>query len=211
MCELGGSAVFSVDCADGSAVKYDSVEDVLKLPNAGERRIERIRIATTEGSVAGSVSLKDSYFGAIAYDISGPQRDVFYVAGQLEDCIAALRQWYSPIASANLPVYLLASVITMSLSMWLFASTITLYDPGVFIKKEMPLSEGLVVFLVLIASFVLVGGTMFMARKYLFPVGIFACGDGKNRYDRLESVRLGVAVAFLISLLASIAAGKLLH
>src|SRR6266704_3180292 len=89
---------YTVGFSDGTNVRYDKVEDVIKLPNSDEHSIISLIAGTPEeGNQTAFVTLRksDPESPTVEYTLGGSQRNVVYLAAQLDDWVAAIRQWYS--------------------------------------------------------------------------------------------------------------------
>lgn len=89
---------FTVGFSDGTNVRYNDVEDIIKLPNSSEHSITSLIAGTQEeGNQTAYVTLRKPgrESPSLEYTLTGPQRNVVYLGAQLDDWVAAIRQWYS--------------------------------------------------------------------------------------------------------------------
>ena len=95
--EVSKALEYTVKYSDGTTVHYSNIEDIIKQPNAKPHSIVSVT-AAAEGSKgqSGYVILRamPPSSPSLEYTINGSQRNVIYVADQLDDWIAALRQWF---------------------------------------------------------------------------------------------------------------------
>src|SRR5260370_33956018 len=100
--ETSDTLEYTVKFSDGTSVHYDKIEDVIGQPNSDERSIVSLIAGTADEAVKSAyVNLKKNDSPSLEYTINGAQRDVIYFADQLDDWVAATRQWYSPFFSAS--------------------------------------------------------------------------------------------------------------
>jgi hypothetical protein len=98
--ETSDALEYTAKFSDGTSVHYDKIEDVIGQPNSDERSIVSLIAGTADGTVKSAyVNLKKNDSPSLEYTINGTQRDVIYFADQLDDWVAATRQWYSPFFS----------------------------------------------------------------------------------------------------------------
>src|SRR5216684_2492173 len=93
---------YTVGFSDGTSVHYNDVEDIIKLPNSNEHSIISLIAGTPEeGNQTAFVTLRksDPESPTLEYTLGGPQRNVVYLGAQLDDWVAAIRQWYSFVRS----------------------------------------------------------------------------------------------------------------
>jgi hypothetical protein len=98
--EVSEEIKYALSCSDGSSFEFSSVEDVLNIPNTKERQINSISI-NIPWHQEPQVRMKfraEGYTSPIEYEITGGEKDVFYLSDKLDECISSLRQWYSTIA-----------------------------------------------------------------------------------------------------------------
>src|SRR5882672_8305131 len=100
--ETSDSLEYTVKFSDGTTVNYNKIADVIERPNSDERSIVSLIAGTADEQVKSAyVNLKNSGSPSLEYTINGTQRDVVYFADQLDDWVAATRQWYSPFFSGE--------------------------------------------------------------------------------------------------------------
>jgi hypothetical protein len=191
---------FTVKFADGVSVNYANVKEIVEQPNSERRSIVGMIVGTTGGGTpSANVVLKSKFVSAeetaIEYTLTGPQRNVIYLADQLDDWVAATSQWYSRALS---PVFMIPAVICavfLPMYIWSYASR---HSVAI---KALPPWVGLIAFALMWA------GEFYFFK--LFPRGTFAIGRGSVRHKFLSSVRWGVIVALFVSFLGGIAANLL--
>jgi hypothetical protein len=98
--EVSTPLEYTVTFSNGTGVTYSRIEDVISQPNSEERSIVTFSASTTRDEYASAcVNLRVNDFPSLVYTIKGTQKDVTYVAEQLDDWVAAIRQWHSPFLS----------------------------------------------------------------------------------------------------------------
>jgi hypothetical protein len=194
---------FTVKFADGTSVHYDHIEEIIEQPNSEHRSIVGLIAGTAgESTQSANVVLKGKYASAeepsVEYTLSGPQRSVVYLSDQLDDWVAATRQWYS---RAFLPGFAIPLVfVAFLLPLYIWDHTSQFFLSQAQIKVVPGWAKLLAVVLMWVAEY-------FIFR--LFPRGTFAIGKGATRQQFLSSVRWSVMVAFVVSFVGSIVANLL--
>jgi hypothetical protein len=181
--EVSKQLEYTVGFSDGTNVRYDKVEDVIKLPNSDEHSIISLIAGTPEeGNETAFVTLRksDPESPALEYTLTGPQRNVVYLAAQLDDWVAAIRQWHSFFRSFSAAGFVLA--------LFTFFGPLLVWDkvfrflPGMV--KTWSWAKVLTVVLLYVAEF---------GIFKLFPPGTFAIGRGAARYEFLIWLRRAAA------------------
>ena len=101
--ETSDTLEYTAKFSDGTSVHYNKIEDVIGQPNSDERSIVSLIAGTADETVKSAyVNPKKNDSPSLEYTINGAQRDVIYFADQLDDWVAATRQWYSPFFSSKI-------------------------------------------------------------------------------------------------------------
>ncbi|MDP2562969.1 hypothetical protein [Psychrobium sp. 1_MG-2023] len=151
------------------------------------------------------MELENDDYRTISIASSGDDDTVTKVGDQIPEIIDGLKPWYSVITRIDL--YWVCLTI-----FGLIAFFVLLMVPESESKDPLSFEEALRALLIMAG---LVFG-VFFAYKYvnafkkaIFPIGCFALGQGKERYEVQEKIRWGVVVALIISLLSSTVYGLL--
>jgi hypothetical protein len=186
---------YTAKFSDGTNVHYDKIEDVIGQPNSDERSIVSLIAGTADGTVKSAyVNLKKNDSPSLEYTINGTQRDVIYFADQLDDWVAATRQWYSPFFSgpsnpSGAGVILFFVALFLPVYAWDSISRLStvLGKGGSYQWIALP---------AMIAMWV---GEYFVFK--LFPRGTFAIGQGEKRHQFFIYLRRTVIFGTLLSIL----------
>lgn len=223
---LGGDEALShisVEFSDGSTGTFDHVAEVGEIRNVEGKRIEAVTVECAEQALAWQakdsppryvwVRLRVGLGDTVCWHISGAERDVLSLAGELDEWAGSLVPWYSPLAvldGVSLTfLSLVAAAAVAVLSLVLQASVPDVLAPGPRLElgvgslaaRLLPL---LPVALPLGAAAILIG-----ARHRLFPAATFAIGVEAARDRRAESWRRSVAWATAACGGLALAAGAL--
>ncbi len=185
---------YTVGFSDGTNVRYSDVEDIIKLPNSNEHAITSLIAGTPEdGNQTAFVTLRsaDRESPTLEYTLSGPQGKVVYLGSQLDDWVAAIRQWYSFGRSSE--------VAGAAFAIIAFIGPALAWDK--IFKFLLPTTVRTVSWVNLLAIILLYVAEFGIFK--LFPRGIFATGRGLARHEFLIWLRRAVA-ALLASTVARI-------
>jgi len=185
---------YTVGFSDGTSVRYDDVEDIIKLPNSEEHSITSLIAGTPEeGNQTAFVTLRksDPESPTVEYTLGGPQRNVVYLGAQLDDWVAAIRQWYSFARSFEAAGAVFAfTALFAPFIVWGYAFQFLLPQS----VRTLPWVKYLVIILY-VAEY---------GIFKLFPRGTFAIGWGATREQFLAAVRWVVIVTLPLSILAGV-------
>jgi hypothetical protein len=185
---------YTAKFSDGTSVHYDKIEDVIEQPNSDERSIVSLIAGTAgENMKSAFVNLKENDSPSLEYTINGAQRDVIYFADQLDDWVAAVRQWYSPFFSgpSNPSGPSLILFITLvGLPLFLCARVAKAYPAT--------LGKGAPYQWLLLVGLAGLGVAEYWILK-LFPRGTFSIGQGERRHQFLVYIRRSVIFATVLS------------
>lgn len=195
----------------------DSIDEVFALQNSGTKRVKAVTVSTTFW-VTPTVYLRyrgTGFPNSVSYSVSGDERQVFFMVAQLDEFIERTRVWYSRIAHLDMLQTLFALLATF----WVFALIVA----GVFAlagafdsappstPREAILANAIVV-TVLVVLIILAGG-LNRLRAWLFPVGVFAFGDQKDRVQKLRFRRsffgISVITALVVNVVTTLLVGYL--
>lgn len=198
----GDSAKFKLTYGDGSSQDFDTLEEVLAQPNYDNRPITGIDISQKNySSPYLTFELADRRWSPLRYYVSGEERDVLYLSRKAEDALQSMRQWYSRIARAE-PVAILGIIVTVALVVVLILGAVVLLtDDGS--PRPIDARDYLAGYVWGYAGYAVFIGLLFALgrfRKWLFPIAVFAWGDGARRQTRYESRRRFFGITVLAGL-----------
>jgi hypothetical protein len=201
LAEVGKPLQYKVKFSDGDEVAYPNVEEVIQQPNTSSRSIVSITASTPgENEEFANVVLRNNPSPHVEYTVNGPQQRVVYFGSQLDQWVATIRKWYSPIFFSTVPA-LLGIAFAAYAPFFLWEHVASRFVPVAIIQGQ---TDSWIRSISIVGMWV----AEFGATK-LFPRAAFAIGQGANRDNNLKYVR-GIIVAFVISVLAGMVA-NLLH
>jgi hypothetical protein len=186
---------YTAKFSDGTSVHYDKIEDVIGQPNSDERSIVSLIAGTADGTVKSAyVNLKKNDSPSLEYTINGTQRDVIYFADQLDDWVAATRQWYSPFFSGP------SNPSGAGVILFFVALFLPIYAWDSISRLSTVLGKGGSYQWIALPAMI----AMWVAEYFifqLFPRGTFAIGQGEKRHQFFIYLRRTVVFGTLLSIL----------
>lgn len=206
----GASLSFYFDCSDKITREYDSVIDVKKYDNQNDRRITSLWISARSEDLERRVSIRLVGRRSINVTISlkGPGMTVASCMKKIEEWLEEMRPWYARFASPT--VYFFGPVLVVLLI--LFGIIAWKAVTGKMDNKPLEFTPQFLLTNIAWSLFTVVNTVMLNAfQNWLFPVAVFAIGQGDEREKRLASWRsvilgligLGLIVGIASSLVAS--------
>ena len=198
LAETSDTLEYTAKFSDGTSVHYDKIEDVIGQPNSDERSIISLIAGTADEAVKSAyVNLKKNDSPSLEYTINGAQRDVIYFADQLDDWVAATRQWYSPFFSGP------SNTSGAGMVLVLIAFFLPLYAWDHIARLSAALGKNGSYQWIALPAIALMAVAEYWILK-LFPRGTFAIGQGERRHQFFIYLRRTVIVGTLISVLVRV-------
>ena len=193
--ETSDTLEYTAKFSDGTSVHYDKIDDVIGQPNSDERSIVSLIAGTADETVKSAyVNLKKNESPSLEYTINGAQRDVIYFADQLDDWVAATRQWYSPFFSPE------KGTSGAGLVLFFVLFLLPIYGWEHISRLSVALGKGGSYQWVGLPVIALIAVAEYWILK-LFPRGTFAIGQGERRHQFFVWVQraiLGAIIGVLI-------------
>jgi hypothetical protein len=204
-CRFKKEIEYEAELSDGTTKSKLSIEDLLDLPNSPTRQIKQIHIHTpyVSAELQAAVLFKNEAITPVYYTLRGDEETVESLSSNLEDEIAGVRQWYTPLTSDR--ASMMAMMYGLVLSFLTLAFVLSLASFGTILKPyiaNIPVVAGSI--LLLVPPAILFGLALFGAK--LFPTGIFAIGQGEQRHKRLKKIRTTILISVPLTLLIEIVA-----
>jgi hypothetical protein len=159
-----------------------------------------------------ALRFSDSSTSSVSYSVSGDQRDVFFLSSELDDAIARTRMWYSRIAHADVVQLLIGLLLALFVGALLLTGVLAL--TGQLGDKPTTARDTAIGNLLgygLLFSVILLGSLANRIKRRLFPVGIFAWGEGSNRLQRLAFWRNVFGLGVMLAVIVEVTVGLMLR
>ena len=167
---------------------------MIEQPNSDERSIVSLIAGTADETVRSAyVNLKKNDSPSLEYTINGAQRDVIYFADQLDDWVAATRQWYSPFFSGP------SNASGAGIILFVVTVSLPLYAWDHISRLSGALGKGGSYQWVALPAIALMGVAEYWILK-LFPRGTFAIGQGEKRHQFFMYLRRTVIFGTVLSI-----------
>lgn len=181
-----------MECADDSEREVNSLDAVLRHPNASETQLRALSIRGRSGDPEVDVTVKfeskRTAVRSVHLRVDGPDETAQLIHNRLKAEIANCKPWYSFLARG------IGEVLVAILMVWLTMGW--LLNTGVVTLP--PRTRFYLVGLLVGAGFV----NAFRPR--LFPLGAFALGGRERRYEVGDKVRRSLTIALATGTLALI-------
>jgi len=206
---------YTVLFSDSSSLACSSADEVLGLQNSRERQITSIWIDTSYRSEP-RIEIKFialPYLDPVEYQVSGNEKDVFYASSRLDEYFSGLRQWYSLVVSANFKTFFIYAAIVLPIglffSFWLrdLIGIDFTRDAGNSGDDNESLRDISLFTLWFVSIPVAVSAGLYLLdriRRWLFPSGTFAIGNGVDRHNRTVAVQKLFGGSILLALAVSL-------
>jgi hypothetical protein len=194
---------FEITSKDSLKREFSSLADLLQFENPPSKDIQTLRISGFSEDIQTRVWLKFDKDLArnIFISFEGEEETTIAINELVEERLAAMKPWYAFLARVE------AALLFWGLLLLIF---LTLTVSNIFAGKlsiEGSLNITLAIISVASAIFGVVLSLVFNKLKLLiFPMGVFALGQGAKRHKDKEIIRTGVVIAFFISLTSSVIA-----
>lgn len=178
-----GSVKFSVKCAGGRSYDFKSVEDLINYENPKSKKILKlylfVRSADDLRSSLISFDADSGIMPGIYMQLEVEENELLNLEDKIEDVIVGMRPWYNIISRLSI-------WITMGVTFLIaIASVIILKLSGIMENVDDDMKYP-VVRLIVLGTAALVGYPVYKMLLTCFPRGVFAIGQGKSRYKRLQ-------------------------
>jgi hypothetical protein len=203
-----------VELVESGEFATDSIEEVIGLPNSGSKRIKAIAVRTKYGAKPRVyLRFRDvALVPNVTYRVTGEEKHAFYMSAQLDDLVVRARSWYSRLAHLDAIQAILGLLVILWVLATLGATTLALTgafdNAGSTSARDTIVGNGIA--LGGLALLLVLGGVLNRARAWLFPAGIFAVGDDRNRVERLRFWRGFFGVSLIVAVGVNIATTLLL-
>jgi hypothetical protein len=199
--------VIKITCKDEILRNYKSLEEFLEFENPPQKEITDLffMALSEDASNTTTVHLRNSEGASIVLILKGQEEYVTTTLSKLEDRLSSMKPWYASIARHSATVvFLLAQVPFIRQLIKTHNSSYTLSNLVSDVSRT-PLPQ-LFLYAILLVILAIIMAFLFnlvdRARKYIFPMGVFAIGQGVNRHQNREILRGLVILGFVINLAA---------
>lgn len=197
---------FEITSKDSLKREFTTLEELLKFENSPNKEIQTLRISGYSEDLKTRLWLKfdKDILRNIYISIEGDDESAIAINEVIEERLPALKPWYAFLAQPTL-FYVVAALFIL---VWLIfiiwgVSTGKLSKEG-FSKAFT--DSSIWGWIIPFFAGMLTTQLLIKARLFIFPMGVFATGQGLKRHKNKELLRTGVVIAFIVSLASSIIA-----
>ncbi len=202
-----GKISISTDCMDNIQREFSTVKELIDYENPKSKRIRRIYLSARSDDYlkSATIAFRDSSFGGgVSLSITAREDAVLRLKDKMWDIVAGTRPWYNLLARFDSGT--LTGLVFYFFLIILSTFIAFKFGPISDFKEEMELEDQLTVFILFTSVIFSMVCLVFFSKllKWLFPLGIFAVGQGISRYETLEQIQWCVVIPFIVSLAAGV-------
>ncbi len=205
--EFSDDIEIEIRCADGLNRNVSSVEELVQFENPPNKDIQELVLSSRGLNPYRSARLRfmNRDDANVWLTMEGPEESVVRLNSSVEDRLASMKPWYAPFAKVNFVVGAFVLIGVAYIGLLVVAAT------GILVTEKTAAPDvlrstalGNLIALAAIGVPLILGFALNRWRKSLFPIGVFAIGQGQKRHADREWVRSTVVVGFVVSLVAGI-------
>lgn len=196
---------FEITSKDSLKREFSTLDGLLQFENAPSKDIQTLRISGYSKDLQTRIWLKfDKGLTRNVYVvIEGDEESATDISEIVEDRLAAMRPWYSVLAKSNFIPVVVFNWMVLFLVLTLIRKISHQVQPN--------FSLSLTVLIIISTIVGIVSALIFnFSKQAVFPMGVFALGQGAKRHKDKDIIRTGVIIAFLVSLVSSVIASLML-
>ncbi|MDX6557950.1 MAG: hypothetical protein QOF72_999 [Blastocatellia bacterium] len=208
---LANRISFEIECKDKLKREFATLQELLDFENPPSKEIQSLRIMASSEDLNTRIWLKLENDTArnIFVSIEGDESAALSANDSLEEIFSAIRPWYSRLSRTDfylvLTIILMTPLLVLLLGMALGLVKINPNEPF-SLQAALP---GIVRGSLIGIAPLVFGAMLNRVKRTLFPIGVFAIGQGAKRHKDKEIIRTLVVVAFFVSLASSVLATSL--
>ncbi len=214
MKDLTDEVDFEAECGDNIKRQFALLAELLEFENPPKKDIKALWItaASKDRKTRLLLKLDKDSSSNILISIEGSEGSVIAINDLVEERISSMKPWYNFMARTDFVSILLILLLVLILGIVL---AVVFGMVGGVDRPSSPVSirstvTGQVIALALVLAPFILGYILNRIRQAVFPMGVFALGQGAKRHSDKELVRTVVVVGFLVSFASSIVAALVL-
>lgn len=198
--QLPGESTYSIETSDGIERKYKTMHEVLSHENSSKNPIQKITLQKSSRDpnlLLIIIFNKDSY-NCISYYFSTNEENLIPKINRIMECVESTKAWYSSLSQNNF-ISFYFSLIALSI-----LTIILLGFFGIIQISSTQIEQRLISFNYGIFIFgIITGMLLYIFKHRIFPIGVFAIGQGEKKYDDLVFFQ-GASLTILLAIVAII-------
>lgn len=202
--KVSGDNTYEIKTSDGITREYNSIKDITNFENSASNPIVKFNISShsIDPKIWASVSFENDSIHPIHYSLQGSGEELSDLLEEIKYRFEGMRPWYSKLAKADFVSYALILLVIIQIVAVIIGAFDLIPENGGSSQNEND-SESRALFLVylILGSTVFLGWVLNQIRKKLFPIGVFAIGQGRKRHELLEKIRWSVIIGGGLSLI----------
>ncbi len=189
-------------CGDGLTRTFEGINELKSYRNSKKNEIRELEFVARDAPFGQrcSVTFRSKAQRNISFSLDAAEDIAVHLNDFHEDLLDSIRPWYSWVARINWEFVILGGMVSFVLFAVLWQKL-----TGQF--KEINLQASFSDFsweMVAVGAVPwLIAALLNVAKARVFPLGVFAIGDGAQRHSRMEVARTVFAGGFVVSVAAS--------
>jgi len=199
---------FEAKCKDNIKRKFPSLNELLKFENPPKRDILKLSLwgRSKERDLRVWLEFDKDTSSNVLISIDGSEEETIVINDLIEELLSAVKPWYGFLTKTDYTLMLLTGVLVLFLGV---ALAIALGIIGGTDKPSSPETVrssivGQLIAIAFVIAPLVFGYFLNRIRANVFPMGVFAIGQGAKRHTDKELFRTLVVVGFFVSLAASV-------
>ena len=205
--EFSGNTSIEIKSADGLTRGVSTLDELLAFENPPNKDIQELVLSGKGRSSDRSASLRfmNSDDSNTWITMEGPEEAVVTFNASVEEQLSSMKPWYAVFAKLEFLVIGLLLVVVAYLGLLVLAATGLIGGQKPSAPDLRSTALGNLIAVLLVSAPLVVGLALNRWRRNLFPIGVFAIGQGRKRHADREWLRSTVVVSFAVSLAAGVA------
>lgn len=207
-----GPTTITYRCADKIERDFSTVADALAYENVPGRAVLSLSLRAHSEDWRASASLRfdgDAQRN-IRLDIQGSEDTVIGLNEAVSARLSAMRPWYWPVSRTSTFIVLWLSFVFFSAVIPLFRYFVIQGGSAAALNSGKVSMLAIVLGMLFGAGLVLIAQLLDRLKLRVFPMAVFAVGQGLKRHSDMEIVRTVFVAAFVVSSLSGVVTTALL-
>jgi hypothetical protein len=212
--EIHPNIEYEIECSDDSRIRFTDLRELFEYANPSNRKIVGISLSTDwESKIKVQINYTMLEYSPIRYQISGEDKDVIYYSNRIEDELYTSKVWYGKIryfdfSKAFFLLIIFSFIVLTGLALYLFRTNLS-QEVADTVKTYKDLLYQLTF---QISPLLLLGLGFFLdkIKTILFPIGVFALGEGIARNKKLIFIRNLIFTGVLLPIIIGVIVNMIL-
>ncbi len=208
--DSSGTVEYEIECSDNLNRVFTEVDKLQEYENPPNKQIKAIEFTarSKDKDWMANIEFSSSPYENILIRLKGPEEYATKLNTTVEELLIGMKPWYARLATTDYMVIFFVLLVGLYFGFFI-AGAIGLIGESVFRVwgKTVPFKTGAIIFLIVmltITSPLVLGYPLNRFRDYLFPLSVFAIGQGAKRHAHKEWIRKGVVIVSFLSVVTGL-------